>query len=131
MDLQIEHLSSQGPEDWYHAWISEKTLIDPIVKIECLPQTGGALILHAQLGEEIRRMEGRFLELVPIEKLVYTWQWQGNDECTQVAVQFEVKQAGTRILLTHQGFTNAENREAHLQGWRTYLTGVEAILGNS
>jgi len=105
----------------FNAWISESMLIPPIVKIEVEPRVSGSFILHAQADDEILLMKGEFLEIVPYEKLIYTWNWQGNPEITTVAVSFIEIPSGTEVLLTHEGFETQESKQLHEQGWETYM----------
>ena len=71
-------------------------------------------------------VNGTYREIVPEEKLVFTWQWEDDaDDAgeTLVTVQFEDNGAETALLLTHELFPNAEARDKHAQGW-------ESCLGN-
>ncbi len=108
MDFRKTYISKHSPQAWYHAWTSENTLINPIIKIEVDTRIGGAFILHAELETEIRKMMGIFLELSPPKKLRYIWQWEGSEEATEVSVEFGNEQGETLIQLEHQGFNNSE-----------------------
>ena len=63
---------------------------------------------------------GEYKEIVPNEKLVYTWQWEDDvDDVgeTLVTVEFRDNGEGTDIVLTHERFPTAEDRDKHNQGW--------------
>jgi uncharacterized protein YndB with AHSA1/START domain len=78
-----------------------------------------------------------FREINPPEKLVFTWGWQKfsaagtkleeQDE-TLVTVDFRAQGNRTELLLTHEGFQNAEQCERHRRGWTTCLEMLEKAL---
>ena len=112
----------------FNAWISEEMAVPPIVKIEVEPRISGLFILHAQAGDDIVLMKGEFLEIVPYERLKYTWNWLGNPEITIVTVSFKETPTGTDIQLTHEGFETLESKELHDQGWDTYIKELSKML---
>ena len=65
---------------------------------------------------------GQFKELVPNEKVAYTWSWEGQP-AIDTLVTFTIRQAGekTELTLTHEGFMTEEARTNHEQGWRGSL----------
>jgi uncharacterized protein YndB with AHSA1/START domain len=68
--------------------------------------------------------EGRFLELVPDERVVFTWGWDGNEALPPGSSTVEIELVpdgdGTLVRLTHRGLP-AEERQIHEAGWRHYL----------
>jgi uncharacterized protein YndB with AHSA1/START domain len=67
-----------------------------------------------------------FREIQPPEKLVFTWTWEkfspsgqkvNEQHETVVTVKFLPRGTFTEVLLTHEGFTDAEVRAAHNRGW--------------
>jgi len=106
----------------FNAWISESMTIPPVVKIEVEPRVSGSFVLHAQAGDDILLMKGEFLEIVPYEKLKYTWCWEGNPEITTVTVTFSENQSGTDVWLNHEGFETQQSMQLHDQGWDSYMS---------
>jgi uncharacterized protein YndB with AHSA1/START domain len=68
--------------------------------------------------------EGRFVELVPAARVVFTWGWQGHPTVPPGSSRVEIELApdgeGTLIRLTHRGLP-AEDRPSHAAGWQHYL----------
>jgi glutathione S-transferase len=67
---------------------------------------------------------GTYREVERPERLVYTWQWQGeampNIE-TLVSVSFRATPEGTEVVMHHSGFPDAAMCESHLGGWNGCL----------
>lgn len=76
-------------------------------------------------------IEGRFLEVTPPHKLVYTWRWSGALEEiseTWVTVEFLARDQGTEIVLTHDNFPNVPSWQQHRGGWIAACDRMERIL---
>lgn len=78
-----------------------------------------------------------FRDVDPPKKLVSTWDWQkfsasGQmvDELrdTLVTVEFQPRGNFTEVILTHEGFRNADQREAHNKGWNGCFNLLEEEL---
>ena len=72
--------------------------------------------------------EGRFLEVVPNRRVVFTWGWRGSATLppgsSTVEIELEPDGDGTRLILTHRGLP-AEERRIHDIGWTHYLPRLE------
>jgi uncharacterized protein YndB with AHSA1/START domain len=68
--------------------------------------------------------EGRFVQLVPDVRVVFTWGWRGSPTVPPGSSTVEIELAadgeGTLLRLTHRGLP-AEDRPIHSAGWRHYL----------
>jgi uncharacterized protein YndB with AHSA1/START domain len=65
------------------------------------------------------RVVGRYLEVNPPERLVFTWQWEtgeAHDE-TVVTLEFIDRAGKTELVLTHERFPTDSARAHHDQGW--------------
>jgi uncharacterized protein YndB with AHSA1/START domain len=63
---------------------------------------------------------GRFLEVRPPERLVYTWRWEGAfAEMPETVVTLELRGSSDETLLTlqHDGFGESGSRQQHRSGW--------------
>lgn len=71
------------------------------------------------------KVEGRFQEVTPPRRLVYTWKastHEGNVENTLVTVEFHFKsRRETEVLLRHKGLPDAPIRQAHRETWEKML----------
>ena len=74
--------------------------------------------------------EGEFLVVEPNRQVVYTWEWNGDGEVSEIDVRFEASGDGTRISLTHYGFTKEESVTNHDSGWDSYIEGFTNHLTN-
>jgi uncharacterized protein YndB with AHSA1/START domain len=69
---------------------------------------------------------GRFVEVAPPYRIVFTWGWEGNSlpirpGSSTVTIDLEPVDGGTMLRLTHTGLEPAEMRELHRMGWQRYL----------
>jgi uncharacterized protein YndB with AHSA1/START domain len=68
--------------------------------------------------------EGRFVELVPGERVVFTWGWLGHETVppgsSTVEIDLVPDGEGTLVRLTHRGLP-AEETAIHEAGWKHYL----------
>ena len=69
-------------------------------------------------------MEGKFLEIDPFKRLVFSFGWQGHPVVspgsTRVEVLFEEASGGTLVTLRHHDLPEDE-RDMHSHGWSFYL----------
>ena len=74
-------------------------------------------------------VSGTYLEIVPNEKLTFTWIWAHAPEHeTLVTVEFKSVDETTAMKLTHSGHVNSESRDAHVRGWTGSLEKFERLL---
>jgi uncharacterized protein YndB with AHSA1/START domain len=99
-------------------------------------QVGGRyeVQMHAKEGGPYTVI-GVYEEIVPEEKLVFTWRWQHDEgeepnEETLVTVHFRAVDAGqTEITLRHERFGSDEERDSHTWGWQeTFERLGEALI---
>jgi uncharacterized protein YndB with AHSA1/START domain len=89
------------------------------------PRPGG--LLRIAMGRDGAGMaEGRFVELDPYERIVFTWGWVSSPYSTMapgstmVTVDLRPDGDGTLVTLTHDSLPENE-REIHESGWIQYL----------
>lgn len=88
-------------------------------------QPGG--VLQVAMGPRGSGLaEGRFIELDPFERIVFTWGWATSPlstlppGSTVVTVHLRPDGDGTLVTLTHDSLPDRE-RELHEAGWSLYL----------
>ena len=69
---------------------------------------------------------GRFVEVVPEQRLVFTWGLEGEAPLvppgsTTVVIELEPDPSGTRLRLTHSALAPPPVAEHHRAGWERYL----------
>ena len=74
---------------------------------------------------------GVYKEIVPQEKLVFTWLWKHEDASMESLVTLLFKPFGkrqTELTLIHERFPNEEERDKHGEGWVGVLDQLEIAL---
>src|SRR2546425_57561 len=75
---------------------------------------------------DLGAVSGRYVEVDPPRRIVFTWGWEGNDEVppgsSTVEVTLEEDGDATIIRLRHTGLPSEESRRLHDQGWTHYLS---------
>lgn len=98
-------------------------------------RVGGKFRIQQKSAEcEYFTAAGTYLEVIPGERLVHTWDWEkdgadtefgeleGNE--TQVTVEFLPQGEKCEVVLTHEKFKTAKSRDGHRQGWTKWLEKV-------
>ena len=114
-------------ETVFRAWIDPEALKQwfgpsdegKILVSETNPKVGGRYRIVMQMpGGEQHRVGGVYREIVPNEKLVFTWAWESTPERESlVTVQLKRAGSGTDMLLTHESFFDEPARDRHQHGW--------------
>jgi uncharacterized protein YndB with AHSA1/START domain len=86
-------------------------------------QAGGVLQIRMPGGEVA---SGRFVEVIPEKKLVFTWGWEGEASpvppgSTTVVIELEPDEGGTLLRLTHSALAPPPVAEHHRTGWERYV----------
>jgi uncharacterized protein YndB with AHSA1/START domain len=72
---------------------------------------------------------GTYRLIEPPRKLVYTWRWEGGPTTdTLVTVDFNADGDATKVTITHEQFTNTEDRDKHNEGWNGCLNRLQRTL---
>jgi len=84
-------------------------------------------------GEEMT-MRGEFRELQPDKKIVFTWQWEDDEDWENhisiVTVELYDRDGGTELRLTHEQLPNEESRDGHTRGWESALDKLERLFSS-
>lgn len=74
-------------------------------------------------GGNVNKVGGTYREIVPPEKIVFTWSWEHDPTGSEslVTVEFLDLGSSTEVLLTHVQLPNTEQREKHAHGWNGCL----------
>lgn len=86
------------------------------------------LLMRSPDGEE-HDVSGVYREVVPNEKLVFTWAWKSTPERQSlVTVLLKPDGDGTLLTLTHEQFFDETARDHHRQGWTGSLDKLERFV---
>jgi uncharacterized protein YndB with AHSA1/START domain len=115
------------PEQMKH-WVAPEGMEIPVVEADV--RVGGAYRIQMRSPEgEVYTAFGKYREITPPERLVYTWSWKEEPHSdigeTVVTVTLEDADGATAVTLHHEGFPTEERREGHEQGWTSCLTRLE------
>jgi uncharacterized protein YndB with AHSA1/START domain len=128
-ELLIERHLPASPEAVFGIWADREKLLHwrgpkdfTCTQFDLDFRTGGdwrACIVAAAHGESW--MRGRYREIVPGERLVFSFMWEdGPDQPgieTLVTVTFEAEGKGTRQLFHQAPFLARASRDSHIGGW--------------
>ena len=69
-------------------------------------------------------VSGRFVEVIPSRRVVFTWGWEGSPlvapGASTVEIDLEPVGSGTRLRLVHRGLP-PESLATHTEGWDFFL----------
>jgi uncharacterized protein YndB with AHSA1/START domain len=106
-------------------WLGDSAELDP---------TPGGLFRFT-LGDH-DACRGRYIELDPPRRLVFTWGWERAEAIpvpagsTTVEVDLEAIDGGTRLRLTHRGL-DGDAAALHEHGWARFLARLQAVAAGT
>jgi uncharacterized protein YndB with AHSA1/START domain len=112
-----------------------RLLTDPVQYVrwkgklaELEPRPGGKFRVEFANTKDI--VAGRFVEVVPGRRVVFTWGWEGNEHVppgmSRVEIDLAPEGAGTRLRLVHRGLPD-DALASHTQGWDYFLPRLEDV----
>jgi uncharacterized protein YndB with AHSA1/START domain len=93
-------------------------------------RTGGhyAVIFHTEDGEQ-HHVSGVYRDVIPNEKLVFTWAWRTMPERESlVTILIKPDGEGSLLTLLHEQFFDEPARNRHREGWSGCLDKLERFL---
>ena len=82
-------------------------------------------------GEKMT-MRGEYRELQPGKRIVFSWQWEDDEDWENhisiVTVELADAEGGTELRLTHEQLPNEESRDGHTRGWNSALDKLEKFF---
>jgi len=135
--LTLKRRLKAPPAKVFAAWIDPekvKRWMGPsggkALHVESDPRTGGRYrwVMQSPTGEE-HDVGGVYREVIPNEKLVFTWAWKSTPERESlVTVLLKPDGDGTLLTLTHEQFFDDEARDRHQGGWTGALDKMEKLF---
>lgn len=112
------------PETVWHYWTDPARMRDWWGAAELDPRPGGACVVEMGGGGVMR---GEYLELVPHERIVFSFGWDPTEGApavepgsTRVEITLTADGDGTLLALRHTGLPAAA-RDEHQAGWGHFL----------
>jgi uncharacterized protein YndB with AHSA1/START domain len=70
--------------------------------------------------------EGKFVEIIPNQKISMTWQWthstmDHNNHSSILTILFAAKDGGTELTLMHEKLESEDDVKNHTEGWQGVL----------
>jgi uncharacterized protein YndB with AHSA1/START domain len=122
------------PERVFEAWLDPAALArfmcpaegSSVARAEVDARAGGAFLIVMHIGGQDLPHRGEYLEIVPHERLVFTWLSHVAGPGSRVTLTFEPLASGhTRLTLEHVGLDESV-RGKHEQGWTQILKALAA-----
>ena len=106
-----------------------RLLTDPVQYVrwkgklaELEPRPGGKIRVEFANTKDI--VAGKFVEVVPGRRVVFTWGWEGSDfvppGASTVEIDLEPAAGGTRLRLLHRGLPE-QAMSSHVEGWDHFI----------
>lgn len=95
--------------------------------VENDPRVGGAFKVDMHGENDTYSHEGVYREVVPNEKLVFTWNSQAVQD-TVVTITLTEVDDGTEVVLKHEFLPNEEMKTNHTQGWTVILEHLDEVV---
>jgi uncharacterized protein YndB with AHSA1/START domain len=132
--LTLQRRLNASPAKVFRAWTEPAQILKWMhpsgtemlhAEVEARVEGRFQLVMRGADGAE-HAVTGRYLEVVPDAKLVFTWTWQSAPERESlVTVALRPDGEGTLLTLTHEQFADEDARDKHASGWTSGLDGLE------
>jgi len=140
--LRVTHRFSASRQRVFRAWTEPELLMRwfgetehnfDVCEIDLRP--GGSYKLAGRMGGNLRwSIWGKYLEVKPGEKLVFTWEWEHDpgpwETAGKTLVTVEFREVGkeTELTLTHERFATVKARDEHGMGWKGCFDRLEKVV---
>lgn len=135
--LTLKRRLDAPPEKVYAAWTDPEKIVrwfgpdaGPVTSATMDVRVGGryTIVFHTEDGEQ-HQVGGVYREVIPNEKLVFTWAWRTMPE-RESLVTVTVRPDGDGALLTllHEQFFDEPARDRHRLGWSGALDKLERLF---
>ena len=135
--LTLKRRLNAPPSKIYRAWTDAAKIsrwFGPedaeILRAETDVRVGGRfrMVFRGPDGEE-HDVGGVYREVVPNQKLVFTWAWRSTPERESlVTVALKRDGDGTLLTLLHEQFFDEAARDRHGRGWNETLDKLESYV---
>jgi uncharacterized protein YndB with AHSA1/START domain len=140
--LTLKRRLNARPQKVYAAWTDPAQLVQWFGPVQMRPGTLSA-DLDVRVGGHYRisftdddneyfEVGGTFREVVPNERLVFSWAWHSTPE-RESLVTISLKPDGACTLLTfhHEQFFDETARDNHERGWSGFFVNLEKFVAST
>jgi uncharacterized protein YndB with AHSA1/START domain len=135
--LTLKRRLKATPAEVYAAWTDPKKIVKwfgpdrgPVEHAALDVRVGGkyTVIFRTEDGEQ-HQVGGVYREVVPNEKLSFTWAWRTMPERESlVTILIKPEESGSLLTLIHEKFFNEPARDRHREGWTGCLDKLDRYL---
>jgi uncharacterized protein YndB with AHSA1/START domain len=135
--LTLKRRLNAPAEKVYAAWTDPEKIVKwfgpdsgPVTRAETDLRVGGhyTIAFNTENGER-HQVGGVYREVVPNEKLVFTWAWHTTQERESlVTITVKPDGAGSILTLLHEKFFDEAARDGHKRGWSGSLDKLEKLF---
>ncbi len=125
--LTVKRRLNAPPAKVYAAWTDPQKIIRWFGRPDAKPDSfqadidarvGGRFRISFSTDDEYYEVGGAYREVVPNERLVFSWAWHSTPEReSQVTVSLKPDGDGTLLTLHHEQLFDAAARDGHERGW--------------
>jgi uncharacterized protein YndB with AHSA1/START domain len=134
--LTIKRRFNAAPAKVYEAWTDPKVIArwfgpEGVSRVEAETdlRVGGKYHITMHVPGDQHDVLGVYREIVPNEKLVFSWAWKSTPERESlVTVTFKADGAGTIMTLLHEQFFDEDACNRHNQGWTGAIDKLEKLF---
>ncbi|MDP4549568.1 SRPBCC domain-containing protein [Alkalihalobacillus macyae] len=130
--LELSKVFSVKLEKMYRAWTNPDEIVKwwgpegytTTIEDFNLEEGGTYKFIMTPPEGDSRVLVGKYVEIIPNNKLVFTWKWDNSGQEfpeTQVTVEFFAERNGTELKLKHELLPSQEAAEGHNMGWTSSL----------
>jgi uncharacterized protein YndB with AHSA1/START domain len=135
--LTLKRRLNAAPTAVFSAWTDPQKIVrwfgpdhGAVVVAKTDVRVGGRyhIVFHTEDGDE-HDVSGVYREVVPNEKLVFTWAWKSTPERESlVTVRIRADGDGSMLTLTHEQLFDEATRDRHRYGWTGSLDKLEKLF---
>lgn len=138
--LTITRRLRASPQQVYAAWTAAENLIQWFAAAQAKPgsiaadldvRVGGRyrISFTDEKSGEYHEVGGLYREVVPNQRLKFTWAWHSTPERqSQVTIELKGDASGTLMVFRHEQFADQTARDDHERGWNKVLDVLEQHL---
>ena len=138
--LTITRRFRASPQKVYAAWTSAENLIQWFAAAQAKPgsikadldvRVGGRyrISFTDENSGEYHEVGGLYREVVPNERLKFSWAWHSTPEReSQVTIELKGDASGTLMVFRHEQFADQAARDNHERGWNKFLDVLQQYL---
>ncbi|TYO68309.1 SRPBCC domain-containing protein [Bradyrhizobium hipponense] len=111
-------------------WFGPPNMKPATLNAELDVRTGGRYrISFTRDDGEYFEARGAYREVVPNERLVFTWAWHSTPERESlVTITLKPEAAGTLMVFHHAQFFDETARDNHQRGWTSFFDKLDAFV---